>query len=163
MIPLISIVGKSGSGKTTLLEQLVRELKARGVRVAVVKHHAHSTRIDHPGKDSARFADAGADLVLLSSPIELVRFERPSHELTLAEIRARIEDVDLILTEGFKREAAPKLEVSRAEVSTELLASKEELVAVVTDYALDLDVPRFDLDDGAGIADFIVRQFLSAP
>ena len=101
MVPLLSIVGKSGSGKTTLIEKLVHQLKTRGVRVAVVKHHAHPTRADQPGKDSARFSDAGADLVLLSSPLELVRFEPQSRELTLAEIRGRIEGVDLILTEGF--------------------------------------------------------------
>ncbi|MCL4395127.1 MAG: molybdopterin-guanine dinucleotide biosynthesis protein B [Chloroflexi bacterium] len=162
MIPLLSVVGKSGSGKTTLVEQLVRQLKARGIRVAVVKHHAHPTRIDRPGKDSARLTDAGADLVLLSSPIELVRFEPQPRELTLAEICSRIEGVDFVLTEGFKREPAPKLEISRAAVGAGLIASAEELIAVATDYPIDAGVPRFDLDDTAGIAEFIVRRFLPA-
>ena len=93
MTPLISIVGKSGIGKTTLIEKLVRELKSRGLRVAVIKHHAHTTPIDAPGKDSWRFAEAGADAVVVSSPVEIARFERVARELTLAEIAARVECV----------------------------------------------------------------------
>lgn len=161
MIPLLSIVGKSGVGKTTLLEKLVGDLKARGLRVVVIKHHAHPTPIDAPGKDSARFADAGAVAVWVASPVELARFERPSRELTLAEIAARVEDADLILAEGFKREPGPKFEISRAERSTELIAPPEDLVGAASDHPLPFDVPRFDLDDIQGIADFICRRFLS--
>src|SRR3989304_4563939 len=102
MIPVLSIVGKSGVGKTTFGERLLSELKKRGLRVAVVKHHSHTTPIDTPGKDSSRFAAAGANPVIVSSPVETVRFERVPREKTLAEIAASIENVDLILTEGFK-------------------------------------------------------------
>ena len=158
MTPLISIVGKSGIGKTMLIEKLVRELKSRGLRVAVIKHHAHTTPIDAPGKDSWRFAEAGADAVVVSSPVEIARFERVARELTLAEIAARVEDVDLILTEGFKRETAPKIEVSRAERGTDLVARAEELIAVVSDHPIPLPVPRFDLDDGPGIAAFLCKH-----
>ncbi len=162
-IPYVTIVGKSGTGKTTVLEKLVPELVQRGLRVAVVKHHAHTTPIDNSGKDSARFAQAGADLVVVASPVEMARFERTDHELKLAEIVERITNVDLILTEGFKREPAPKIEVSRAETSETLLASPEELIAVVTDHALNLNIPTFDLDDAAGVAEFIIRHFALAP
>ncbi len=158
MTPLISIVGKSGIGKTTLIEKLVRELKSRGLRVAVIKHHAHTTPIDAPGKDSWRFAEAGADAVVVSSPVEIARFERVARELTLAEIAARVENVDLILTEGFKREPAPKIEVWRAERGTDLVARAEELIAVVSDHPIPLTVPRFDLDDGPGIAAFLCKH-----
>ncbi len=161
MVPLVSIVGKSGVGKTTLREKLVRELVHRGVRVTVIKHHAHATPIDTPGKDSARFAAAGAVAVWVASPLELARFERTPRELTLAEIASRVNDADLILAEGFKREPGPKLEVSRAERSTDLIALAEELVAVASDYPLEIDVPRFDLDDIQGIADFVCYKFLS--
>ncbi len=161
-VPLISFVGKSGVGKTTVLEKLVREFKARGVRVAVVKHHAHTTPIDAPGKDSWRFAEAGADAVVVSSPTEIARFERVPRELTLAEIAARVSDADLILTEGFKREAAPKIEVSRAAVGTELVAKPAELIAVVADHPIAIQVARFDLEDTAGLATFIQKNCLSA-
>ncbi len=156
---VISIVGKSGSGKTTLIEKLVPELKRRGLRVAVVKHHAHTTPIDTPGKDTLRFAEAGADVVAVSSPIEIAWFERVACELTLDEIAAKIQNVDLILTEGFKRESAPKIEVLRAEFGTDLVARTAELIAVASDHPISLNVPRFDLNDAAGLATFICRHF----
>jgi molybdopterin-guanine dinucleotide biosynthesis protein B len=161
MTPLLSFVGKSGCGKTTLIEKVVAELKRRGYRIAVVKHHAHTTPIDGRGKDSWRFAEAGASAVIVSSPVEVARFERITRELTLAEIANRIEDVDLILTEGFKREAAPKIEVSRQELGTNLVARVEELVAVASDHPIALDLPRFALDDVNGIVELIEKRFLA--
>lgn len=159
MIPVISLVGKSGVGKTTLMEKLLPELKKRGIRVAVVKHHAHTTPIDIPGKDTWRFAQAGANPVIVSSPVEVARFEKGEREKTLSEITASICNVDLVLTEGFKREAAPKIEVSRTELGEDLLARTVELIAVVSDHPIQLNLPRFDLDDAAGISDFIIKQF----
>ncbi len=159
MIPVISLVGKSGVGKTTLMEILLPELKKRGVRVAVIKHHAHTTPIDIPGKDTWRFAQVGANPVIVSSPVEVARFEKVEHEKTLAEIAASICNVDLVLTEGFKREAARKIEISRSELGEDLVARAEELVAVVSDHSIELDLPRFNLDDATGIADFIVKRF----
>lgn len=160
MIQLLSFVGKSGVGKTTLIEKLVTELKQRGYRIAVVKHHAHTTPIDGRGKDSWRFAEAGASVAVVSSPVEIARFERVTRELTLGEIASRIQDVDLIVTEGFKREAAPKIEVSRAALGTDLVGRVDELIAVVSDHPVALDLPRFDLDDVAGIAAFVEKKFL---
>jgi molybdopterin-guanine dinucleotide biosynthesis adapter protein len=160
MTPLFSFVGKSGVGKTTLIEKLIAELKRRGYRIAVVKHHAHTTPIDSAGKDSWRFAEAGASIAIVSSPVEMARFERVPRELTLNEIAAQISDVDLILTEGFKREAAPKIEVSRAELGTDLVGRADELIAVVSDHPIALDLPRFDLGDVMGIVTFIEGRFL---
>jgi molybdopterin-guanine dinucleotide biosynthesis adapter protein len=159
MIPVLSIVGKSGVGKTTFAEKLLPALIQRGVRVAIVKHHSHKTPVDVPGKDSWRYADAGAAAVIVSSPAELVRFERVEKEKTLAEITGNIREVDLILTEGFKREAAPKIEISRAETGQNLVANPAELIAVVSDHPTMLTVPHFGLDDAAGLADFIIEHF----
>lgn len=161
MTPMVSFVGKSDVGKTTVVEQVIRELRRRGHRVGVVKHHAHTTPIDGTGKDSWRFAEAGANVVVVSSPVEVARFERVEHELSLEEIAQRIGKVDLILTEGFRREAAPKIEVSRRELGTDLVASADELIAVVSDYPIALNVPRFDLDDVNGIVGLIEARFLS--
>lgn len=161
MIPVISIVGKSGAGKTRLLEKLIRELKARGYRVATVKHDAHSFDIDHPGKDTWRHAQAGSDHVVIASPARLARIQRIERELTLPEIAATINDVDLILTEGYKRGPAPKIEVSRAETGNELLCARQELVALATDQHFDMDVPQFGLEDAKGLVDLIVLQFLT--
>ncbi len=160
MPPILSIVGKSGSGKTTLIEKLLREFNARGLRVAVIKHHAHSSPLDSSGKDSFRFAEAGAQMVVVSSPVEIAQFERVAREWTLAEIAARVDDADLILTEGFRREPAPKIEISRAELGTDLIARADQVVAVVTDYPVSANVPRFELDDAAGLAAFICERFV---
>jgi len=161
MIPIISFVGKSGAGKTTFLVQVVAELKRRGWRVAVVKHDVHGFDIDRPGKDSWRMAQAGADAVLISGPEKFALIQQVPRERTIDELTALVTgDVDIVLTEGYKRGPKLKVEISRAAVSHELLCSADELVALVTDQAFperpDLDaVPRFALDDVAGVADLL--------
>ena len=159
MIPVISIVGKSDVGKTTLLEKLIGELKRRGYRVATVKHDAHSFDIDHPGKDTWRHAQAGSDHVVIASPSRIAHIQRTERELTLPEIVATIGDADIVLTEGYKRGPAPKIEVSRADKGRDLLCTREELVAIASDQHIDLDVPQFGLDDAAGLVDLIERTF----
>lgn len=159
-IPVISFIGRSGSGKTTLLEGLIRELKQRGYRLAVVKHHHHKNLIyDIPGKDSERFAQAGADEVVIAGPDQLVRRRRLTQPLTLAEVVAGTHDVDLILTEGYKGEHAPKVQVGW-DKGHALLCPSDELVALVTKEAPELPVPRFDPSDVVGLADWIERCFL---
>ena len=160
MIPIVSIVGKSDAGKTTLIEKLIPELKRRGYRVATIKHDAHRFEIDHPGKDSYRHFHAGADWTIIGSPDKIAHVRRLDQELTLDEIAAQISGVDIILTEGYKRGPAPKIEVSRAEKGPKLLCAREELVALATDQPFDMDVPQFDLDDAAGLVDLIEQRFL---
>ncbi|MFQ6100992.1 MAG: molybdopterin-guanine dinucleotide biosynthesis protein B [Anaerolineae bacterium] len=155
-IPIVSIVGCSKSGKTTLLEKLIRELKRRGYRVAVIKHHYHAGfEFDVPGKDSYRFTQAGADHVVVAAPDKVAQVRHYEHEPTLAEIVADVHDVDLIFTEGYKRADAPKIEVSRRERSSELLCAANELIAIASDQRFDVEVPQFDLADVAGLADLI--------
>jgi len=161
MIPIISIVGKSNTGKTTMLEKLLAELKARGYRVATVKHDAHSFDIDHPGKDSWRHAQAGSDVVIISSPARLAMIRRVDQELNLDQIAELVDGVDIILTEGYKRGDKPKIEVSRRERGYGLICTPDELIAVATDQEYpDLDVPKFGLDDAAGLVDLLERRFL---
>ncbi len=163
MIPVLSIVGKSDVGKTTLLEKLIRELKRRGYRVATVKHDAHSFELDHPGKDTWRHAQAGSDHVVIASPARIAHIQRVERELTLPEIAATIDDVDIILTEGYKRGPAKKIEVSRAEKGNELLCTREELIAIAADQPFDMDVPQFGLDAAAGLVDLIEQEFSLRP
>jgi len=160
-IPIISVVGRSDVGKTTLLEKLIPELKRRGYRVATVKHHAHpGFEIDRPGKDSWRHAQAGSDHVVIAAPDKVASIRRVDREPTLDEIAATITDVDIILTEGYKRTDKPKIEVIRAARSPEPICVPDELVAVVSDVDPPFDVPRFDLDDVSGLADLIEERFL---
>ena len=162
VIPIISIVGKSGVGKTTLLEKLIAELKQRGYRVATVKHDIHGFEIDRPGKDSWRLAQAGSDSVVIASPQRLALVKCLDREMALGEIAALLTDIDIILTEGYKRGDAPKIEVSRRERGRELLCTPDELAAIVSDQPFDLDVPQFGLDDTAGIVDLLEGRFLSS-
>lgn len=160
-IPIVSIVGRSNSGKTTLIEKLIPELKRRGYRVATIKHHAHpGFEIDRPGKDTWRHAQAGSDHVLIVAPDKVASIRRVDRAPTLDEIAATITDVDIILTEGYKRANKPKIEVIRSARSREPLCHPDELLALATDTRLDLDVPQFDLDDAAGLVDMIEERFL---
>lgn len=163
-VPVVSIVGKGDSGKTTFLEKLIRELSARGVRVATVKHHVHDYEIDTPGKDSWRHARAGAVTTMVSSPEKFSMIASVEHELTLPEIARVAADsgADLLLTEGYKREGTNRIEVVRAARSDELICAPGDAVALVTDVAglACGDAPVFRLDDAAAVADLIERRFL---
>ena len=164
MIPIISIVGKSDSGKTTLIEKLVPELTRRGYRIATVKHDVHGFEVDREGKDSWRHKKAGAHTVVISSPEKVALIRDIERDLSLAEIRDKlIQDVDLILSEGYKRDAQPKIEIFRKEKHQELLCAKEDnLIAIVSDQTFNVGVPCFDLEDMKGLANFIEKEFLKS-
>jgi molybdopterin-guanine dinucleotide biosynthesis protein MobB len=158
-ITVISVIGRSGSGKTTLLEKLIPELKRRGYRVGTIKHHAHpGIEIDRPGKDTWRHAHAGSDHVVIAAPDRLVSIRNLNRELELEEISAQMEDVDIILTEGFSRASTPKIEVVRSGRSVEPLEVTER-IAFATDINLLNPEPQFNLDDAHGLADMIENQF----
>lgn len=160
-IPILAIVGRSNSGKTTLLERLIPEMQRRGYRVAAVKHLYHRAEFDVPGKDSWRLAQAGADQVILAAPDRVIRIRRWAREPTLAEAVADVRGVDLILVEGHKRADVAKIEVSRRARATELACAQDErLVAVVSDQRFSVEVPQFEMDDVAGLADWLVERFL---
>lgn len=162
MIPIVSIVGKSNSGKTTLLEKIITDLVGRGYRVATIKHNKHGFNIDHEGKDSYRHKKAGAHITIVSSPHQLALISDVDHDHSFDEIRNKfITDVDIIMTEGFKVNEYPKIEVFRSALKRELISSNEDnLIAVAADVKLDLDVPCFDINDAKGIADFIEKKYL---
>ena len=166
--PIVSIVAKRGTGKTTLLEKMIAEMKRRGYKIGVVKHDAHRFDIDHEGKDSWRLTQAGADTTLISSSEKLAMVKKytPDKEPSLAEtVATYFQDVDLVLTEGFKKSKMPKIEVHRAERSDRLICRDEEhdetLVAVASDSALNVDVPLYDINDAAGLCDLIIERYLS--
>jgi molybdopterin-guanine dinucleotide biosynthesis protein B len=157
-LKIFGFAGWSGSGKTTLIEKLIPELIGAGLRVSLIKHAHHDFDIDQPGKDSWRHRQAGASEVLISSGQRwaLMHELRGVQEPTLEEHLARLSPCDLVLVEGFKREAIPKLEIHRPSVGKPLLFPDDpHIVAVASDSALQTNLPRFDLNDVAGIANFI--------
>ncbi|MDO8785068.1 MAG: molybdopterin-guanine dinucleotide biosynthesis protein B [Syntrophales bacterium] len=163
MIPIVSIVGKSNAGKTTLIEKLIPELVCRGYRVAAIKHDIHGFAIDHEGKDSWRHKKAGAHTTVISSPWKVAVIEDVEKDHTLAELRDRyIRDVDIILSEGYKGNPHPKIEVFRAELKSNILCSAgNNLLALAGDQPREVGVPCFDINDARGLVDLIERKFLT--
>ncbi|BCQ25628.1 molybdopterin-guanine dinucleotide biosynthesis protein B [Caballeronia sp. NK8] len=161
--PLFGISGRSGQGKTTLIEALLPWLRARGLTVNVIKHSHHSIELEPPGKDSARFRRAGAGEVLIASPYRyaIVRELNGDAEPPLTELAARLSHADLVIVEGFAREAMPRLEVVRPSAGREPLYKTDvEIVAIATDEpaAIDSALPLLALDDIAGIGAFICER-----
>jgi molybdopterin-guanine dinucleotide biosynthesis protein B len=158
--PILSIVGKSDSGKTTLIEKLIPELRHMGIRVGTVKHDVHGFEMDHPGKDSWRHKQAGASVTLISSPKRIGMVKDVDHDHGLDELLPFLSDVDIVLTEGYKRESKPKIEIYRPEIHSQPLCKDDPmLIALVTDGPLDLGVTRFSTTDARGLASFIIKHF----
>lgn len=158
---IYGIVGYKNAGKTGLMERLVAEIKGRGFSVSTVKHAHHTFDVDHPGKDSYRHRNAGAHQVLLSSRTRwaLMTELRDSDELALAELLTRLDPVDLILVEGYKRDTHPKIEAHRAATDHPVIAHEDSTIrAVASDCPMDVSVPVFDLNDTKSIADFILAE-----
>ncbi|RLC93546.1 MAG: molybdopterin-guanine dinucleotide biosynthesis protein B [Chloroflexi bacterium] len=157
----VSVVGKSNSGKTTLLEKLVGELRRRGLNIAAIKHTSSDFDLDHPGKDSWRLARAGSQAVLLSSPQKLALIRSVDREASVEELLALAgEGFDLVLVEGFKNSGLPKIEVHRREQGG-LLFAPRDLLALVTDEAIDASTPQFSADDVGPLADLLERMALT--
>lgn len=156
----ICIVGKSNSGKTTLILKIIEELQKRGYKVATLKHHSHRSHMDHPGKDTWKHYNAGAEQVMISSPSGYAIYRRIEKELTIDELLDYNKGMDIVLIEGYKRAAMPKVEVVRRERSTEMICSPDEVLAVVSDINFDIGKPLFHIDDYLSISDFIEKNII---
>ncbi|CUK00537.1 Molybdenum cofactor biosynthesis adapter protein [Ruegeria denitrificans] len=155
------VTGWKNAGKTGLMERLVAEITPRGFTVSTLKHAHHNVDVDQPGTDSYRHRVAGASEVLLASGqrVAIMQELRGAPEPSLDALLARLSPVDLVLIEGFKREAHPKVEAYRAVAGNPLMAPENATIrAVASDTPLDVAVPVFDLNDTAGIADFILHE-----
>jgi molybdopterin-guanine dinucleotide biosynthesis protein B len=160
MPPIVSIIGRSKSGKTTLIEKLIVELKSRGYHVATAKHTHRDMTSPESDKDSDRHLKAGSEASLIIDPHGLMMIKPLQKELTLTQIAQIIgEDYDLILTEGYKQDDAPKIEVHR-KANAPPLTDVKKLFAIVTDEPLDTKVRQFALDDVKNIADLLETGFI---
>ncbi len=156
-IPVLAFAAYSGTGKTTLVEKLVRSLKAQGLRVAVIKHDGHDFEIDHEGKDSWRFAQAGADMTVIASSGKMALVEQ--RPLSLTQIAALIHDVDLILVEGYKQEPLTQIGICRKAAGKGFTAELSRYIAVVTDADTGTpDIPRFGFDEIQELTEFIMKN-----
>jgi molybdopterin-guanine dinucleotide biosynthesis protein MobB len=159
---IIGLAGWSGSGKTTLITKLIPCLLARGLRVSTLKHAHHGFDLDKPGKDSFVHRVAGATEVIISSAKRwaILHELREEPEWDMADLVAKMSPVDLVLVEGFKRDAFPKLEIHRAANGKPLLHPDDpHIVAVACDTKLpDVKIPVVDLNDIEKIADLLLKH-----
>jgi molybdopterin-guanine dinucleotide biosynthesis protein B len=156
---VIGLAGWSGAGKTTLLVRLIPALMARGLTVSTVKHAHHKFDVDSPETDTWKFREAGADEVLVASGARwvLLRELRDEPEPELPALLARMDRVDLVVIEGFKRENHPKIEVHRhANGKPPLFPDDPTIAAIASDFGFpDLAIPLRHLDDIQAIADVV--------
>jgi len=162
MIPILSIVGRSNSGKTTLIERLIPEMIRRGYRVGTIKHNRHGFEIDREGKDSWRHRKAGAAVTVIASPAQVAVVEDAERDYEIAELADRyIRGVDIVISEGFKKNNHPKIEVWRSSEHHEFLCeARDNLIGIASDLPVERGVPRFDLNDIRGLADLIEKSIL---
>lgn len=159
-IPSLSFVAKSGTGKTTYLEKLLPLLKQELLRVAVVKHDAHGFEIDKPGKDSYRLTQAGADhMILTSRDKTAVIFTHKDQNPELSFILKHIENVDLIITEGYKLGDQQKIHILRKGHCEAPIVDTDKIIAYVTDFPFEADVPVFDLNRPEDMVPFLLAKF----
>lgn len=157
---LIGLAGWSGAGKTTLLAKLIPCLTRRGLRVSTVKHAHHRFDVDQPGKDSYIHRQAGAEQVLVASPLRwaLMSELRGAPEPSLEELLGHLSPVDLVLVEGFKRDTHPKIEVFRAANGKPWLHPADAAIrAVASDTPPPGNLPRAELGDAEAVADLVLR------
>jgi len=159
-IPIVCFVGRSNSGKTTLIERVIPELVRAGYKVATVKHAGHGFDLDTEGKDSWRHKQAGASGVVILSKGSMAMFADVSDQMKVEEVRDRFLDgsYDLIIAEGWKNEAYPKIVIMSERIG-EIPISSKGLLAVVSDNPVGLDVPVFDPNDVPAVAALIMKHF----
>lgn len=168
MIPVVSIVGKSNSGKTTLIERIIPVLKEKGYKVGAIKHDAHGFDIDHEGKDTWRMAVSGADIITISSKSKIAMIKVADGEKSIDElVEWLFRDMDIVITEGYKAQDKPKIEVVR--LNGILCSPSDNLVGVVDNTPENIsfllpeeynDIARFDINEIQKIIDFIEVRFL---
>ena len=158
--PVLCITGFSGSGKTTVTVRLVAAIKQRGLCVGTIKHDVHGFEMDRPGKDSWLHKQAGASTTIVTSPSQIGMVMDVDHDHQPLELLPLLSETDIVLVEGFKRSNLPKIEVFRPENGKPPAChGDKDLIAVVSDAALEWGVPRFTFDEIDNLTDFILRRF----
>lgn len=156
MIPVIGFVGYSNSGKTLVVANIIKILSSRGYRVASLKHASHGYDIDIPGKDSWQHYESGAEKVVVVGPSSFTIHQRCSAPPILSDILGMVNDVDIILLEGFKTEPVPKVVIVRNEAQTERIEINSEALAVVSDIDFNLNIPLFSFEQLDLLADYLL-------
>ena len=154
---VLCVCGVKNSGKTTYIEKLIAELTAQGRKVAVIKHDGHDFEGDRPGTDTYRYHQAGAvETVIFSKNRYMMNVDR---KIDFQQLREQFSDADIILVEGMKQSALPKIEIVRQGISDELSCNRENLIAVVTDLEKNFgEVPIWSLNDCGSCLSYLISR-----
>jgi len=166
-VPILGFSAYSGTGKTTLLRQLIPLLKARGLRISVIKHAHHDFDLDFPGKDSYELRKAGAEQTVICTTTRMAlitEFNQPAEEPELQQIIASLdtERVDMVLVEGYKEIRFPKIELHRESMKTPYLHQQDDsIIAIACDAELPsgISIPVLDINDVEAVARYIYEDF----
>jgi molybdopterin-guanine dinucleotide biosynthesis protein B len=163
MPPVLALIGKPNCGKTTLIEKLVPALAEKGVRIGTIKHHHGKIQMDTPGKDTWRHKQAGAQVVLLSSPVGIGLVQDTAGDIPVEDLVSRyFQEVDLVIAEGYKWSTLPKIEIFRSTVYDEPMQEPgKTLVAMVSDVEIRQDLPWFKYDDIGSLVEFILEKIIN--
>ena len=162
MPPIISITGRANSGKSRLISALIKEFKKRNIKISVIKHTSHDFQFPDDGKDSSQFKKAGATLVAISNDFKYAIDSIIEKALSPEEIAKKyMWDIsDIILIEGYKKSALPKIEVIGDSKEPPLFKTGiKNIQAIITDIIIDTDLPVYRRDDIKKIADYICNFF----
>lgn len=155
------VATRSGTGKTTLIEKLITLMNSKGYRVGALKHGAHTIKLDQEGKDSDRFARAGADQVIIASGDKLGMVCTLHEQPELKQIIKRFTDIDILFIEGYRNSEYPKIEIHRQGIDNCLLCSSADyhgFIAVASDEALTVDCEVLDLNNAEYISGWIAEK-----
>ena len=163
MPPVLAFIGKPNCGKTTLIEKLIPALAEKGVRIGTIKHHHGEIQMDTPGKDTWRHKQAGAQVVLLSSPVGIGLIQATAEDTPVEDLVSRyFQEVDLVIAEGYKWSTLPKIEVFRSTVYDEPMQEPgKTLVAMVSDVEIRQNLPWFKYDDIGSLVEFILEKIIN--
>lgn len=163
--PILGFIGHSNSGKTTLLTKIITQLTASDLKIGAIKHHHRNFTVDHEGKDSQRFTAAGAQKTIITGPQQTALIEQTSEQIPLELLATKyLDNLDLIIVEGFKQHAIPKIEVQRQELDLPLIGHGNNhcdpnLIAVISNGQPTLNLPLFNLEQISEICTFICNHF----
>ncbi|MEO2068657.1 MAG: molybdopterin-guanine dinucleotide biosynthesis protein B [Desulfurobacteriaceae bacterium] len=163
MVSVVSFIGYHNSGKTTFVKEVVKILKEKGYRIAVLKSTKHENVIkDTEGKDSYKYKEAGANAIGIITPSELILFKK-LEDFDLETLASKLfSDYDIVICEGFKKSKVPKFEITRKDIKEPLLVKNlENVIGVISDYEVDIDgVLKFPLDNPQKVATFLEEKFI---